>query len=91
MMHQELFKYSNYLFYTSAALCCSTILGPIMYNDWVYAGSGNSNFFYAITLVWNLGQVLMGIDVVYGLMRREFEKEYPGWRRMRTELLYVFE
>ena len=91
MMHSNWFKYATYLFYCSSAIFSCLILGPLMYNDWVYSGSGNANFFYAITLVWNLAQVILATDLVYGMLRREFERDYPGWRRMRLELLYVFQ
>ena len=35
----------------------TTILAPCMWYLWIYAGSGNANFFYAITLVYNAAQV----------------------------------
>ena len=35
----------------------ATILAPCMWYLWIYAGSGNANFFYAVTLVYNAAQV----------------------------------
>jgi phosphatidylinositol glycan class U len=52
-------------------------LAPIFWHLWIYAGSGNANFFYAITLVYNLGQVLLLIDIVYASLRREFDVKNP--------------
>jgi phosphatidylinositol glycan class U len=55
----------------------SATLAPIFWHLWIYAGSGNANFFYAITLVYNLGQVLLLIDVVYAMLRRSFDIATP--------------
>lgn len=44
---------------------------------WLYAGSGNANFFYAITLVWNLALLILETDFVYASLRDEWEAERP--------------
>jgi phosphatidylinositol glycan class U len=64
------FLVSNLFLYASA-------LAPIFWHLWIYAGSGNANFFYAITLVYNLGQVLLLIDIVYAALRREYDLKHP--------------
>lgn len=64
------FLISNLFLYASG-------LAPIFWHLWIYAGSGNANFFYAITLVYNLGQVLLLIDLVYAALRREFDVKNP--------------
>jgi len=56
------------------------LLGPAFYHLWIYAGSGNANFFYAITLVWSLGCVVILADVLYAILRDEWEKERPEMR-----------
>ena len=35
---------------------CS-VLAPILYHLWIYAGSANANFYFAITLVYSTAQV----------------------------------
>ena len=35
----------------------STILAPILWYLWIYAGSANANFFYAVTLMHSTAQV----------------------------------
>lgn len=37
-------------------IVCS-VLFPVLWHLWIYAGSANSNFYYAITLTFNIGQV----------------------------------
>ena len=53
------------------------MLGPAFYHLWIYAGSGNANFFYAITLVWSLGNVVVLADVLYAILRDEWEVTRP--------------
>lgn len=56
----------------------ATLLGPAFHYLWLYAGSGNANFFYAITLVWNLALLILETDLVYAALRDEWEAERPG-------------
>ncbi|CEP08549.1 hypothetical protein [Parasitella parasitica] len=76
-IHDELFKYCRYSFLVSNLFLYASALAPIFWHLWIYAGSGNANFFYAITLVYNLGQVLLLIDLVYAALRREYDVNHP--------------
>ncbi|CAO3648668.1 unnamed protein product [Mucor hiemalis] len=76
-IHDELFKYCRYGFLISNLFLYASVLAPIFWHLWIYAGSGNANFFYAITLVYNLGQVLLLIDIVYAALRRDFDIKNP--------------
>jgi GPI-anchor transamidase subunit U len=70
----------RYTFPAASTLLYSTLLGPAFYHLWIYAGSGNANFFYAITLVWSLGLTVILADSVYAVMRDEWEVERPEMR-----------
>ncbi len=67
----------RYSFFAAAALLYATFLGPAFYYLWIYAGSGNANFFYAITLVWSLGLIVIVADTLYAVLRDEWEVERP--------------
>lgn len=67
----------RYPFIATAALLHATFLGPAFYHLWIYTGSGNANFFYAITLVWGLGLTLVVADTLWAVLRDEFEVERP--------------
>lgn len=60
-----------------SALLYSLLLGPAFYYLWIYAGSGNANFFYAITLVWSLSLLVLLADILYAILRDEWEVERP--------------
>lgn len=67
----------RYTFVATSTLLYATFLGPAFYHLWIYAGSGNANFFYAITLVWSLGQSLLVSDFAFAVLRDEWEVERP--------------
>ncbi|KAF7189678.1 Phosphatidylinositol glycan anchor biosynthesis class U protein [Pseudocercospora fuligena] len=60
-----------------AALLYASLLGPAFHHLWIYAGSGNANFFYAITLVWSLALLILLTDTLYAVLRDEWEMERP--------------
>ena len=67
----------RYTFFATAAVLYTTLLGPAFYYLWIYAGSGNANFFYAITLVWSLGLTVILTDSLFAVLRDELEVERP--------------
>ncbi|KAI7280013.1 GPI transamidase-like protein component PIG-U [Hortaea werneckii] len=73
----ELASTHRYTFPALAALLYTTLLGPAFHHLWIYAGSGNANFFYAITLVWALALLILMTDTVYSVLRDEWETERP--------------
>jgi phosphatidylinositol glycan class U len=76
-LYRHVFPLMRYTFVAAAALLYATFLGPAFYHLWIYAGSGNANFFYAITLVWSLGQSLLVSDLTFAVLRDEWEVERP--------------
>ena len=67
----------RYPFFATATILYAALLGPAFYHLWIYAGSGNANFFYAITLVWSLGLTVILTDSLFAVLRDEAEVERP--------------
>ncbi len=67
----------RYTFFVLSTILYATLLGPAFYYLWIYAGSGNANFFYAITLVYCLGLTLLVSDSLFAILRDEWELERP--------------
>ena len=65
---------SSTLYDASAPFLWTVVNAP---DGSLYAGSGNANFFYAITLVWGLGQSLLVCDLMFAVLRDEWEVERP--------------
>lgn len=67
----------RYTFFATSTLLYATFLGPAFFHLWIYAGSGNANFFYAITLVWSLAVTVIVVDAIFAVLRDELETERP--------------
>ncbi|GAM43208.1 hypothetical protein TCE0_047f17826 [Talaromyces pinophilus] len=76
-LYRHLSPLTRYTFFAAAALLYATLLGPAFYHLWIYAGSGNANFFYAITLVWSLGLTILVADLIFAALRDEWEQDHP--------------
>jgi len=63
----------RYVFLAFSMLCYAVLLGPAFLHLWIYAGSGNANFFYAITLVYSLAQIILVADALYAMLRVDWE------------------
>ncbi|KAL9095833.1 MAG: hypothetical protein Q9165_001830 [Trypethelium subeluteriae] len=79
-LYRHIIPLMRYSFFLVAALLYASFLGPAFYYLWVYAGSGNANFFYAITLVWSLGLSFIVADSLYAVLRDEWEVKRPEMR-----------
>ncbi|CAN0161521.1 unnamed protein product [Lampetra planeri] len=61
----------NTLLVTCLLVVCS-VLFPVLWHLWIFSGSANANFYYATTLAFNTGQILLISDYLYAFLRREF-------------------
>ncbi|KAI6374798.1 hypothetical protein MCOR25_003062 [Pyricularia grisea] len=76
-LFRHIFPLMRYPFVIAAVIVYAVFLGPAFWHLWIYAGSGNANFFYAITLVWSLVQSLLVSDLTFALLRDEWEVDRP--------------
>ncbi|KAL9090601.1 MAG: hypothetical protein Q9159_001848 [Coniocarpon cinnabarinum] len=79
-LYRHVLPLLRYGFIAAAALLYAAFLGPAFWHLWIYAGSGNANFFYAITLVWSLGLSIIIADSIYAVIRDELDVERPELR-----------
>ncbi|KAI9706567.1 MAG: hypothetical protein M1836_003574 [Candelina mexicana] len=79
-LYRHIFPLMRNTFFAVSALLYATFLGPAFYYLWIYAGSGNANFFYAITLVWSLAQSAIVADSLFAVLRDEWEVERPDMK-----------
>lgn len=75
---KPVFPYLRYPLISILLLLHTIILSPIFYHLWIDLGSGNSNFFYAITLVYSLGIVSTLVDFTWGYLRYEYDSGEPN-------------
>ncbi|XP_041112795.1 phosphatidylinositol glycan anchor biosynthesis class U protein-like isoform X1 [Polyodon spathula] len=70
-MWSHLYRFLRNIFVVSCVLIACSVLFPVLWHLWIYAGSANSNFYYSITLVFNVGQILLVSDYFYAYLRQE--------------------
>ena len=51
--------------FTATSLLILAYLGPTMWYLWMDLGTGNANFFYAITLLWAAWQVTVSLCICF--------------------------
>ncbi|XP_042197863.1 phosphatidylinositol glycan anchor biosynthesis class U protein [Callorhinchus milii] len=71
-MWSHLYRFLRNIFVVTCILITTSFLFPVLWHLWIYAGSANSNFYYAITLAFNVGQILLVSDYFYAYLRREY-------------------
>ncbi|XP_053430364.1 phosphatidylinositol glycan anchor biosynthesis class U protein isoform X2 [Nycticebus coucang] len=68
----HLYRFLRNIFVLTCIIIVCSLLFPVLWHLWIYSGSANSNFFYAITLTFNVGQILLISDYFYAFLRREY-------------------
>lgn len=67
------FSYMRNSLVVGAMYICCIVLAPILYYLWIYAGSANANFYFAITLTYSIAQVFLLTDLLFAYLRREYD------------------
>ncbi|KAI9999473.1 hypothetical protein NQD34_018504 [Periophthalmus magnuspinnatus] len=72
----HLHRFLRNIFLVTCVLIACSALFPVLWHLWIYSGSANSNFYYAITLLFNVAQILLVSDYFYAFLRREDHLTY---------------
>lgn len=70
----------------------AAIMGPATLYLWLQTGSANSNFFYAMTLVWAGAQVLIMLLITFAVQQHDIDVSGKAWAFMlphRAEAMQV--
>ena len=68
----HLFSYMKQTFIVGNMFLAATVFGPVLYQMWIYNGSANSNYFFAINLVFGTAQIFLVTDLLFAQIKREF-------------------
>ncbi len=80
---KHLFPHTKQLFIVGCMFVATTALGPILYHLWIYNGSANANYFFAINLVFGTAQIFLVTDILFAYIKREFYL-YNGYKELRA-------
>ncbi|XP_029650437.1 phosphatidylinositol glycan anchor biosynthesis class U protein [Octopus sinensis] len=70
---KHLFPYLRNSFIVTCMFITSTVFSPLLWHLWLYAGSANANFYFAITLVFTTAEIFLVTDLLYANLRWEFD------------------
>lgn len=68
----------RFVFVGVNGLLVASVIGPVMYNLWIWKNVGNANFFYAMTLVYACAQVRLGVDCKCLCLAYVLAFSFPG-------------
>jgi len=68
----HILNYTRNTLISFGTIVAALVLSPIMWRMWMITGSGNANFYFAITVVYTFALNFMATDVFYGLSRMNF-------------------
>ncbi|XP_064610582.1 phosphatidylinositol glycan anchor biosynthesis class U protein-like [Liolophura sinensis] len=69
---QHIFSFMRNTFVVACMYVSCTVFAPILWHLWIYAGSANANFYFAITLVYTTAEIFLVTDLLFAFLRREF-------------------
>ncbi|XP_076064273.1 phosphatidylinositol glycan anchor biosynthesis class U [Oratosquilla oratoria] len=71
-MWRHLYPFMRQTFMVGCMFVATSVLGPIMYNLWIFNGSANANFYFAVTLAFNTAQIFLVTDLLFAHVKREY-------------------
>lgn len=71
-LFQHLIPFVRQILVSAVMIIVSTVLAPVTWHQWIVTGAGNSNFYYAMTLVFNSAIVMFLGDLLLASMKRNF-------------------
>ncbi|CAG99254.1 GPI-anchor transamidase subunit GAB1 [Kluyveromyces lactis] len=83
---KPIFGYLRYPVISTLLFIHAIILSPIFYYLWIGLGSGNSNFFYAISLVYALAISSVIVDLTWAMLRIEYDSGKPNLSLKLTQI-----
>jgi len=67
-----LFRYVRHSLIIICMILVAFLMAPITWYLWIYTGSANANFYFAMTMVFNVAQTFLVSDLLYAYLKRKF-------------------
>ncbi|MFH4975147.1 hypothetical protein AB6A40_001856 [Gnathostoma spinigerum] len=84
----ELKKHMRWTLVVGITLATCVVLTPVMWQMWIVTGSGNANFYFAVTLCYCLAQASLLTDLVGAFLRKQLQDDNP--EKDYSKCVYVF-
>ncbi|CAF0937515.1 unnamed protein product [Adineta steineri] len=67
-----LFRYVRQGLVITCMMIVAALMTPITWYLWIYAGSANANFYFAMTFIFNIAQTFLLSDLIYAYLKQQF-------------------
>lgn len=68
----HLFTYMKQGLLVACVFISCSVLAPLMWHMWIILGTANSNYYFGVTLAYNVGQIFLITDLLFAYLKREF-------------------
>ncbi|CAD6184778.1 unnamed protein product [Caenorhabditis auriculariae] len=86
-------RYGEYWRYTllivATIVTCVTLM-PVMWHMWMVSSSGNANFYFGVTLTYNIAMIYMVIDGTFVYFRDQTNDYFKDWKSRHMGFAYAF-
>ncbi|CAF0808421.1 unnamed protein product [Adineta steineri] len=67
-----LFRYVRQGLVITCMMIVAALMAPVTWYLWIYAGSANANFYFAMTFIFNIAQTFLLSDLIYAYLKQQF-------------------
>ncbi|XP_046552518.1 phosphatidylinositol glycan anchor biosynthesis class U protein-like [Haliotis rubra] len=79
---QHCFSYMRNKFVVGCMFLSCSVVAPILWHLWIYAGSANANFYFAITLTFSTAEIFLVTDLLFAFLRRQYDLTHGMDRKL---------
>ncbi|KZC10738.1 Phosphatidylinositol glycan anchor biosynthesis class U protein [Dufourea novaeangliae] len=69
---KHLFQYTQQGFIVGCLMLFCTVFAPTVWYQWIYSRSANANFYFGVTLAFDIAQICLLTDIVFSSVKHEF-------------------
>ncbi|CAI2312913.1 unnamed protein product [Caenorhabditis sp. 36 PRJEB53466] len=89
-LHDAYKKHFRYTILIAGTLVSTIVLMPVMWHMWMVSSSGNANFFFGATIVYNVALINLVMDMIFVYSRRQIDLEYADTVTKNTKMDFAF-
>lgn len=89
-VHDVYKKHFRYTILIAGTIVSTVFLMPVMWHMWIVSSSGNANFFFGTTIVYNVALINLVMDMIFVYSRRQIDLEYSDALKKNTKMDFAF-
>ncbi|CAL2030608.1 unnamed protein product [Caenorhabditis brenneri] len=89
-LHEGYKKHFRYTILIAGTIVTTIALMPVMWHMWIVSSSGNANFFFGATIVYNVALINLVMDMIFVYSRQQIDLEYSDTLKMKTSMDFAF-